>query len=74
MPKPNNEKKVTLVGGKKASEVNPHDLVKKFKAICVTDGGSVLSPKWRDTKAEARQDAADHILKGHFIDFDTKIS
>ncbi len=73
MAKKSKEKKQTLVGGKNAEKVNPHGLVKKFKAICITEN-KVLSPRWRDTRAEARQDAREHIEKGHFIDYDIKIS
>ncbi|HSU28153.1 MAG TPA: hypothetical protein VLJ68_07215 [Chitinophagaceae bacterium] len=64
--------KITLVGGSKAALVNPLGLIKQFKAICITEH-VVLSDDWRNTKAEARRDAADHILKGHFIDYDVKI-
>lgn len=63
----------SIVGGNRAAEVNPLGLVKKFKAVCVTEH-KIVSPEWRNTKAEAMQDAQEHINKGHHIDFDTKIS
>ncbi|HMI63950.1 MAG TPA: hypothetical protein VK518_23700 [Puia sp.] len=70
-----NEKgaKITLVGGNKAADVNPLGLVKQYKAVCVTQH-IVLSPQWRNTKAEATADAAEHIEMGHFIDFNTRIT
>lgn len=72
MAKASSEKKVTLVGGNKAHLVNPLGLTKQFKAVCVTDG-TVLSPAWRDTKREAQEDAAAHIQREHYIDYDVKI-
>jgi hypothetical protein len=67
------KKNLNLLGGKSAALRNPHNLVKKYKAVCVTDK-IVLSPDWRDSRDEARLDALDHIAKRHLIDYDTKIS
>lgn len=73
MSKVNTKKRVTLVGGNKASQVNPLGVIRLFKSVCITDGGEIISPQWRNTKAEARDDAAEHINKDHHIDYDTKI-
>jgi hypothetical protein len=73
MAKNRKGEKITLIGGNKADEVNPKGLVRKFKAVCVTEH-EVISPAWRNTKAEAIADAQPHLNKGHFIDFDIKIS
>jgi hypothetical protein len=72
MAKASKPKKVTLVGGKNAHLVNPLELTKQFKSVCIPEG-KVISEAWRDTKAEARADAREHILQGHFIDYQTRI-
>ena len=64
---------ISIVGGNNADIVNPLGLIKQYKAVCVTEH-KVLSPAWRNTKAEAQQDAASHIQKGHYIDYDTRIT
>ena len=65
-------KKKSLIGGNKAATVNPHGLTRKYKAVCVNEG-VVLSPRWRDTKAEATADAQSHIDQDHYIDYEVKI-
>lgn len=72
MPKAKKDKKVTLAGGKNAHLVNPLGLVREYKAVCITEN-VVLSPQWRSTRAEARQDATTHIVNGHFIDYAVRI-
>ncbi len=73
MAKNSKGEKITLVGGSKATLVNPMGLIKQYKSVCVTEH-VVISPDWRNTKAEATADASDHIAKGHFIDFNTRIT
>lgn len=65
--------RVSLIGGNKASTVNPLNLTRKFKAVCITEN-IVLSKEWRNTKALAQADAASHIDKGHYIDYLVHIS
>jgi hypothetical protein len=72
MAKDKKGRKITLVGGRRATELNPLELVRQYKAVCVTEH-VVVSTTWRSTQAEALEDAAEHIENGHFIDFDTRI-
>ena len=72
MAKQKKSRRLGLIGGNRAAEVNPLGLRKKFKAICVTHH-VVLSQQWRDSKEEALQDVGTHKGIGHFIDFDVKI-
>jgi len=65
-------KRLSIIGGNKAKKVNPLMLTRKYKSVCVNEG-KILSPRWRDTKAEAIADAQPHINKGHYIDFEIKI-
>lgn len=73
MAKNSKGQRITLVGGNKASSVNPLGLVKQFKSVCVTKH-ITKSPDWRNTKAEAIADASDCIEKRHFIDFNSRIT
>lgn len=72
MAKDNKGNKITLAGGRNAHLVNPLRLVRQYKAVCVTEG-TAISPQWRNTRAEATQDAVDHINNGHFIDYAVRI-
>jgi len=72
MAKNNKGYKIILAGGRNAHIVNPLRLVRQYKAVCVKEGITV-SPQWRNTKAEATQDAIGHINDGHFIDYAVRI-
>jgi hypothetical protein len=63
---------VTLFGGRNAKTVNPLGVTKQFKAVCITEK-RVLSPHWRNTKAEAIMDAEECVKNGHYIDFEVRI-
>ncbi len=68
----NTKNKRLHIGGNKAASINPLGLSRQYKAVCVNEG-RVLSPKWRNTKAEAIADAQSHVNLGHYIDFEVKI-
>ena len=64
---------ITLVGGRNAAKVNPLGLTKQYRAVCITEN-QVLSKSWRKTKGEAEQDGAAHIDKGHYVDYEVRIT
>jgi hypothetical protein len=73
MTKKNRSSRFGLVGGNQAAKVNPHGLRKQYKAVCITHN-VVLSPEWRDSEEEALADRGEHRGRGHYIDFDKKVS